>query len=252
MPCSIAAGYESALPFFLQADKPQGIKMSKSVVPATRNHLLQELPRNQREDIIASCQLVSLHFGDVLALSDQPYTKVYFPLTSLISLVVEVNGHPPLEMGMIGSEGMLGVTWILDVQKAPLQAVVQGSGTALSMNVEHLQAALHENDTMRAVLGRYLYVLMLQLSKTAACTHYHDVRTRLVRWLLMTNDRVHGDHFHLTHQFLADMLGVRRSAVTIAAGILQQQGFIRYTRGEITIINRKGLEAMSCDCYVQT
>lgn len=215
----------------------------------TGNGLLQLLPRKQREAVTATCEEVTLEFGDTLSMPDEPFAHVYFPLTACISLLVCVSGHPPLDMGMIGSEGMLGSSLLLGVKSAPLQSVVQGPGTALRMSPAEFSAALRTNVALTPILSRYLYVLMLQLSKTTACTRFHEVDTRLVRWLLMTHDRAHSDGFHLTHQFLADMLGVRRSAVTIAAGVLQQQALIHYTRGDITILDRKGLEALCCECY---
>jgi hypothetical protein len=199
--------------------------------------------------VIAAAEPVDLSFGDTLCEADHPYTHVYFPVTAFISLVVSVSGHPPLEMGMIGNEGMLGSTLVLGIKTAPLRAIVQGEGTALRLSITRFSSAMRNNAELRPVLGRYQYVLMKQLSQTAACTRFHEVDQRLVRWLLMTHDRAHAESFHLTHQFLADMLGVQRSAVTIAAGLLQQQGLIRYTRGEISILNRRGLEALSCDCY---
>jgi CRP-like cAMP-binding protein len=130
-----------------------------------------------------------------------------------------------------------------------LRAVVQGPGHALRIPITHLQQAIRESDTLERTLNRYLYVLMGQLAQTAACTRFHEVDERLVRWLLMTHDRAHADHFHLTHQYLADMLGVQRSAVTIAAGALKRRKLIRYSRGEISIVSRSGLEAASCECY---
>jgi len=119
----------------------------------------------------------------------------------------------------------------------------------LRMRVAAFIDALGEVEALRPLLGRYQFVLLKQLAQTAACTRFHEVNARLVRWLLMTHDRAHADHFHLTHQFLANMLGVQRSAVTIAAGVLQQQDLIQYARGEISVTNRKGLEALSCECY---
>jgi hypothetical protein len=216
------------------------------------NHLLEGLPRKERHRMLARGEQVELTFGDILCEPDQPYRHVYFPLTGFISLVTTVGGHEPMEMGLIGNEGMLGVTLALGIGTAPLRGVVQGSGGALRMSVPQLRRGLRDSPGLLRTLHRYLYVLMAQLSQTTACTRFHEVEPRLARWLLMTHDRAHADHFHLTHQLLADMLGVRRSAVTIAAGALRRKNLIRYVRGEISILSRQGLEAASCECYAAT
>jgi len=215
----------------------------------TGNQLLDQLPVRQRSKMLESCKTVEVQFGHILCKSGQHLAHVYFPLTGFISLVIGVGRHPPLELGLIGSEGMLGATIMLGVREAPLEAVVQGPGEMLEMPVASFIKALANNGALRPLLGRYKFVQLKQLAQTVACTRFHEVNARLVRWLLMTHDRAHADHFHLTHQFLADMLGVQRSAVTIAAGVLQQQDLIQYSRGEISITNRKGLEALSCECY---
>jgi len=202
------------------------------------NLLLKGLPRKDRELITKRLVQVDLQFGDILCGHDQPYQHVYFPLSGFISLMVVVDNHPPLEVGLIGKEGMLGVTLTLGVNNSPQHAVVQGPGTALRMTSNQFLRALRESPA-----------LLAQLSQLAACTHFHEVDARLARWLLMTHDRADTDSFHLTHQYLADMLGVQRSAVTIAAGILQKRKLISYSRGEITVLKRKGLEAVSCECY---
>ncbi len=199
--------------------------------------------------MLKSCTTVEMTFGETLCEAEQPFEHVYFPLKGFISLVAKLDDHPALEMGLIGNEGMLGATLLLDVDAVPLRGVVQGAGNALRMTASELRKQLRESPTLTRTLGRYLYVLMAQLSQTAACTRFHEIRPRLARWLLMTHDRSHGDGFHLTHEFLADMLGVQRSAITIAAGGLQRRKLIRYTRGHITILNRRGLEAASCECY---
>lgn len=152
-------------------------------------------------------------------------------------------------MGLIGNEGMLGVTLVLGVESARLRGVVQGSGTALRMSVPRFLRELRVSPALRRTLNRYLFVLFAQLSQTAVCTRFHEIRARLARWLLLTHDRSQADSFHLTHQYLADMLGVQRSAITIAAGALQKKKLIRYTRGEIDVLDRRGLEAESCECY---
>jgi CRP-like cAMP-binding protein len=152
-------------------------------------------------------------------------------------------------MALIGNEGMLGATLVLGMSTVPLRAVVQGAGSAWRMPASQLRRELAGSADLRRVLGRHVYAVMTEVSKTAACTCFHDAGARLARWLLMTHDRAHADHFHLTHQFMADMLGVQRSAITIAAGALQKKKLIRYTRGEISILDRRGLEDASCDCY---
>ncbi|MGE8175737.1 Crp/Fnr family transcriptional regulator [Pseudomonas fluorescens] len=216
------------------------------------NRLLQGLSKTDYSRLQAQCDNVELAFGTVLFEPGHPILHVYFPQTALIAEVVTLYRHPPLHMSLIGNEGMLGATLALGVNTAPMRAVVQGAGTCLRMRGLQLQVALRESPLLLRRLNQYLYVQMMQLAQTAACTHFHEIEPRLARWLLMTHDRAHANHFHLTHMSLADMLGVRRSGVTLAAGTLQQRGLIRYTRGEITILDRKGLEAASCECYSDT
>lgn len=217
--------------------------------PPVVNRLLGGLPIKDRNKILNSCELIELSFDAVLCEPNDPIHHVYFPLSGFISLVTTLTGHQPLEMGLIGNEGMLGATLVLGVNIAPMRSVVQGAGTALRMTTTQFRRALLDSPALLQILNRYIYVSMLQLSQTAACTHFHEIEPRLARWLLLTHDRAHADHFHLTHQFLADMLGVRRSGVTIAAGALQMRKLIHYTRGEIRILDRSGLEAASCECY---
>ncbi|MDP1788109.1 MAG: Crp/Fnr family transcriptional regulator [Nitrosomonas sp.] len=220
-----------------------------AVIPVVTNHLISCLSREERNRFLQHCEPLELVFGDILCELDQPIQYVYFPLAGFISLVISMEGHQPLEVGLIGNEGMLGATLALEVADAPLKAVVQGSGSALRMTAAQFQHELRNSPCMLSTLNRYLYVLVMQLSQTAACTHFHEIEPRLARWLLMTHDRAHADHFHLTQEYLADMLGVRRSSITIAAGKLQQQKLISYIRGEINILDRKALEAASCACY---
>lgn len=218
------------------------------VIPES-NLLLNSLPDKSRMRILEQCESTQLVFGDILCEPGRPIRHVYFPLTGFISLVAALGDHPPLEMGLIGNEGMLGATLALGVNSVPLRAVVQGPGTVLRMSAANCTEELQGNQSLLRALHRYLYVMMAQLSQTAACTHFHEIEPRLACWLLLTHDRAHTDHFHLTHAFLADMLGVRRSGITIAAGALQLRGLIRYSRGTIIILDRKGLEAASCECY---
>jgi len=213
------------------------------------NTLIAGAPSKERLRFLANCEPVDLVFGDILYEAGRPIEHVYFPLVGFISLVATLDGRQPLEMGLIGNEGMLGVTLTLGVKTAPMRAVVQGEGTALRMTAVQLIRQLRDSPTMLRALDRYLYVLMAQLTQSSACTRFHEIEPRLARWLLMTHDRAHADHFHLTHEFLAGMLGVRRSGVSVAAAELQLRKIIRYSRGRISILNRKGLEAASCLCY---
>jgi CRP-like cAMP-binding protein len=213
------------------------------------NRLLGELPRKDRRRALERCETVDLVLGATLCEVGEPLRHVYFPERGLISLVTTVVGHKPLELGLIGSEGMLGATALLGVAGAPQRAVVQGAGTALRMSKPHLVLELRNSPHLTRSLGRYLYGWLVQLAQNTACNRFHEVEARLARWLLLSHDRADADHFHLTHEFLAGMLGVRRSAVTIAAGGLRRHGVIQYARGEIRILDRAGLESMSCECY---
>jgi CRP-like cAMP-binding protein len=216
---------------------------------AVVNRLIEGLPRAERNRLLARCDLVDLRFGMVLCERDRPLRHAWFPLTGFISQLVPMEGHQALELGMIGNEGMLGATLVLGVGTARLRGVVQGDGTALRITTPHLKLELKRSAALRQTFNRYLFVKLVQLSQSAACTSFHEVEARLARWLLMSHDRAHADHFNLTHQFLAGMLGVRRSAVTIAAGTLAGRSLISYSRGTITVLDRGGLEAASCMCY---
>jgi hypothetical protein len=195
------------------------------------------------------CHKVDLLSGDILCEPELPYRYVYFPLTSFISLMAAVDHQHPLEMGGIGNEGMLGITLILGVDAALLRGVVKGAGSALRMSVEQLERDISDFPALLFTLNKYLYLSMVQASQASICNYFHKIQPRLARWLLMTHDRVQQDNFTITHEYLAVILGVRRSSITVAAGSLQRKRLIEYSRGEIHILNRKGLEAVSCDCY---
>lgn len=213
------------------------------------NRLIDGLSRKESGGLLELGEPIDLVFGQILCEAQETLPFVYFPLSGFISLVDAANGHAPLEVGLIGNEGMLGATLILGSDDAQLRAIVQGTGTALRLTVQQLKRRLRASPALLTVLQRYLYVTSAQLARSVTCIHFHEVEPRLARWLLMTHDRAHADHFYLTHEYLAGMLGVRRSGVTVAAGALQRRSLIRYSRGEISIVDRSGLEAASCGCY---
>jgi len=213
------------------------------------NRLLGALPSKDREQLLSHCEQVHLNFAEVVYRVGEVIPYVYFPTGSSISLVSPVNGGGGLEEGLIGNEGMLGITLMLGVDVAPFQALVHGAGPALRITPSSFLRELKQSPALLRELKRYLYVSIRQLSQTAVCSHFHAVEARLARWLLMTQDRAHSDTFHITHIFLAYLLGVRRVGVTKAANSLQQQKLICYHRGDITILDRAGLEAVSCGCY---
>ena len=212
----------------------------------TANRLLAALPRKERQHLLAGCEEVDLAFATVLCEPGEPIRHVYFPADSSISVLTPVDGSASVPGR---DEGMLGIPLVLGVSAWALRGLVQGSGRAWRMNAASFRSALDASPALQRALNRYLYVLMAQLAQAAACTRFHVVETRLARLLLMTQDRAHPDHFHITHEFLACMLGVRRVGVTKAATSLQSQKLISYSRGNITIRNRGGLEAAACTCY---
>lgn len=213
------------------------------------NRLLSALPPKDRRRFLSGCESVELAFGAVLTEPGDPIHHVYFPTQSFISLVMPVSGHSGLEVGLVGDEGMLGISLILGVDRSPFHAVVQGEGMALRLDAALFCHELALSSALQGILKRYIAVVLGQLAQTAACSRFHVVEARLARWLLMSGDRAHSPTFHVTHEFLASMLGVRRVGVTKAASSLQARGLIGYRRGDVTIVDRAALESVCCGCY---
>lgn len=221
---------------------------ANSAVPL--NRLLAALPRPERLRFLADCETVQLRFAEILAEPGEKIRHVYFPTESFISLLAPVANRGSLEVGLVGYEGMLGIPLVLGADISPFHAMVQGKGSALRMAAAPFQRQLAQSLGLQKGLKRYIHAVIWQLAQTAACTHFHVVEARLARWLLMTQDRARSDEFHVTHEFLAYMLGVRRVGVTKAATALQNKQLISYSRGDVKIVNRSGLEAASCTCYI--
>ncbi len=199
--------------------------------------------------MIAGCEEVEHVVSEVLFEPGDRLRHVHFPTTVLLSLATPIDGSNGIEVGLVGDEGMVGTPLALGIAITPLQALVQRSGASLRMGAAPFRHALGHRPALRQLLDRYLFVRMTQLAQAAGCTRYHLVEARLARWLLMTQDRAHSNAMHITHEFLALMLGVRRAGVTKAAISLQRRGLIRYSRGDIEILDRPGLEAAACACY---
>jgi CRP-like cAMP-binding protein len=199
--------------------------------------------------MLDGCETVELVFADVLSTPWQQLGHVYFPTRGFISLIMPIDASSSLEVGLVGDEGMFGVTHALGVDLSPVRAVVQGAGSALRMEAAGFRRELGRSRPLQRKIDHYAFVRYAQLAQTAACTRFHIVEARLARWLLMTQDRAHATAFHVTQEFLALMLGVRRVGVTKAASSLQRRDLIRYSRGNITVLDRRGLKAASCGCY---
>jgi CRP-like cAMP-binding protein len=213
------------------------------------NNLLAALPRKDRQRLLASLVPIALTFGEILYEPGKAIRYVYFPNDSVVSLLTLVEGHRALEVGLVGCEGMVGIPLALGINVSPVRALVQGTGTAMRMSATRFRKEFHNSVPLQRALYRFTHVLMAQVTQTAACNRFHFIEARLARWLLMTRDRVLSNQFRLTQEFLSHMLGVRRVGVTKAAGALQQRKLINYSRGNISILNRKGLEAAACRCY---
>jgi CRP-like cAMP-binding protein len=214
------------------------------------NRLIAALPPKDSRQLLQDCEQVHLKFADILCEPGTPARHVYFPLDSIISLIIPVAGHSGLEVGLVGNEGLLGIPVMLGVDVWPLRAVVQGAGPAWCMPATAFRRALDRSVALQRRLDRYVYTSMRQLAQSAACARFHVVEARLARWLLMSQDRAHSEAFDITQEFLANMLGVRRVGVTEAASLLQRRKLIAYRRGHITVLDRDGLEAASCGCYL--
>jgi CRP-like cAMP-binding protein len=220
-----------------------------SQAQSAANRVLASIPATEYRRLKAQLEPVAVSFGQVLYEPGGVIRHVYFPVDCLISLLTTVDKRRSLEVGMVGNEGMAGMPFILGMGVSGVRALVQGAGSALRMPAAPFRAEFDRNAPLQDALHRYTYALMAQISQTAACNRFHDAEQRLARWLLMTRDRVGSDEFVLTHQFLAHMLGLRREGVSEAASELRRRKLIVYSRGNMEIVDVRGLKAAACSCY---
>ena len=219
-------------------------------MPEPTNLLLSVLPSKLRRKLLIRQKPVWLEASTALVELGEKTRHVYFPIDAVVSLLTAPSAeNAALEVGLVGNEGMVGVWLLLGVDAAPLRAVVQGSGLAWRVEAKTFRREMTANRNVRDKFNRYLYVRLVQLAQTAACTRFHVVESRLARSLLMTRDRAHSREFHVTQQLLAHVLGVRRAGVTRAATALRRRKLIRYSRGDIEITDERGLEKAACGCY---
>lgn len=222
---------------------------NKSRPPPIRNQLLAALPGEEYGRLLPHLESVPLPFMEVLYEGGEPIRHVYFPNDGLISLLIVMDDVTVREIGVIGNEGMLGTAVALGMKTTTTRALVQLPGSAMRMKAGALREELKRGGALSDVLRRYAHALFTQVSQSAACVSSHALDKRLSRWLLMTHDHAPGGEFEMKHEFLAMMLGVTRSVVTRAAGHLQKEEMIRYTRGRVTVLDRNRLEATACECY---
>ena len=214
----------------------------------SRNRILAALPPAELSRLSESLEPFELSVHTVLYEADTPITHVYFPTSGCVSMV-NVMQEGAVEVGTIGFEGFAGLPLLLDDDRMPTRAFVQLMGNSYRMQASEFQKSIEKNPAFERLLNRHSLALFNQAAQSVACNRLHTLESRCARWLLMTHDRMRMEPFTLTHEFLSYMLGVHRPAVTLAAGVLQRAGLIRYTRGKVTVLDRTGLEAVACACY---
>jgi CRP-like cAMP-binding protein len=213
------------------------------------NQILAALPPEEFDLIAPKLRPVHLELGETLYLPEQKIDYVYFINRGVVSLLATLENGATVEAGVIGHEGMAGIPVVLGADSTPNQALIQSEGEAFRMPSRDVRIEFRNGGKLRDLLLRYTHTLFTQVAQTAACNRLHSIEQRLARWLLLTQDRVGRDDFVLTQDFLSRMLGVRRAGVSVAASTLKQAGLIDYKRGIIFVLDRRGLENYSCECY---
>ncbi|BAU08436.1 Crp/Fnr family transcriptional regulator [Fischerella major NIES-592] len=213
------------------------------------NQLLLALPESEFQRLAPHLEEVSLSLGQVLYEAGENIKHVYFPNRAMVSLIAVLEDGSTTEVGMVGSNGVVGYPAFLGGDFTTTRTIVQVAGTAMKIDAKLLKREFYRGGVLQRQLLLYTQALLTQISQTAACNRHHSLEARLARWLLTAQDHTASDTIQITQEFIAELLGTRRSGVTVAAGLLQQAGIIRYSRGRITILNRLALEATACECY---
>jgi CRP-like cAMP-binding protein len=216
---------------------------------ALKNHLLAALPEAEFVRLEPHLESVSLPLGKVIYESGEKMTHIYFPTTAIISMLYIMENGATAEIGIAGNNGLIGSSLFMGSGSTTSRAVVQSKGDAVRIKAKPMQTEFDRGDLFQKLLLRYTQTLITQISQTAVCNRLHNVEQQLCRWLLINHDQLETNKLVMTQELIANMLGVRREGVTIAARKLQEKGLIEYVRGTITMLNRQGLEAAACECY---
>jgi CRP-like cAMP-binding protein len=215
----------------------------------TQNHLLDALPAAEYQRLLPHLELVPMPLGEVLYESGGRLHHVYFPTTSIVSLLYVLENGASAEIAVVGNEGILGISLFMGGETTPSRAIVQSAGFGYRLKAQLLKQEFDRGGPVLRLLLRYTQALITQMTQTAVCNRHHSVEQQLCRWLLLSLDRLPSDEVSMTQELIANMLGVRREGVTEAAGKLQRAGLIRYSRGRIEVLDRPGLEGAVCECY---
>ena len=218
-------------------------------VDKSSNLLLAALPANEWQRWKSQVELVDLKLGQVLYESGGKLNYVYFPVDSIVSLLYVLENGSSAEISVVGNEGLVGVSLFMGGETTPSRAVVQSAGKCIRLKAHILKHEFNSSGPVMHLLLRYTQALLTQMTQTAVCNRHHSLDQQLCRWLLLSMDRLPSNHLVMTQELIANMLGVRREGVTEAAGQLQKSGLIKYARGKIEVVDRKGLEARTCECY---
>jgi CRP-like cAMP-binding protein len=213
------------------------------------NHILDALPAEERERLFPHMALVDMPLGMVLYEAGEALRHIYFPTDSIVSLLYTMEDGATAEIAVVGNDGAVGVSLFMGGETTPSQAIVQSAGSAYRLSGQRLKEEFERHGQLLHVLLRYTQSLITQMAQTAVCNRHHSIDQQLCRWLLLSLDRLPSNHLNMTQELIANMLGVRREGVTVAAGKLQDLGVIHYSRGRITVLDRPKLETLSCECY---